>query len=1195
MAEKLEGINETHVTQGPRAILAAADALLTCPDIDTLLRRAVELGRANLGLERCSIYLLSEDGGHVVGTYGTDRHGHTIDERLRRTPKDAFWVQCLQPWQPDQPRWLIQDNVPLHDYDGQEFMLIRHGWAVATPICSSQGPLGIFFNDNALSGAPFDEARQEMAAVYCSLLGNLIENKRAEERHHATTGGMRAVLAAADELLTCRDVDTLLRRAVELGRDNLGLDRCGIFLIADDGQHVIGTYGTDRHGKTTAEWSQRLPNDPFWMQCLQPDQPRWLLRENVPLHDWYGEQFLVIRTGWMAVTPIQSSQGPVGILFNDNGRSGAAFDATRQEMTAVYCSLLGNLIERKRAEEKLRNVTTHARCILWQANVVAADGGYLWTTELSDEEAAQQVLPLDVPPGLNYRRVWVSKRHPEDESRMAVTAARALGAGKSSYTQEFRCYDKHGQLHWLFEDVALQAIRPGQWHAVGVCTDITERKEVEGQLRHVVTGAQCLLWHALVEERDAGSGHSELIWNLHMPDTEAAQRFLPLDYPPHWTYEDAWNHSKLPEDKERSGDIAGTALRSGHSGYSQEFRCLCADGKVRWLREDVHIERLTPEDHRPQRWRAVGVCTDITEHMQAEAALQAAKDQLQAVLDAVPGGVSWLSADLKYLGINRYLASAFKLDPDEFIGQEIGFLQSSPAFSDWVRQFFSEPDTTASREVESTVDGVTRTYLMIAQKYQQGEAAVFVGVDITERKQAEEQARHDAFHDKLTGLPNRALFIDRLSVAIERTKRHAEFLFAVLFLDLDRFKNINDSLGHMVGDQLLIAVARRLESCLRPGDTVARLGGDEFVLLLDNIKGDSDAMFVAERIQQEVMLPFNLGGHVINTITTSIGIAHSVTGYDRPEECLRDADTAMYRAKASGRARHEVFDTAMHQRAVALLQLEMDLRRAVESAQRGEPEFRLHYQPIVALEEGCCRDGKGARITGFEALVRWQHPERGLVPPAEFISMAEETGLIIPLGEWVLREACRQMRAWQVAYPAAAALMISVNLSSNQLSQPELVEQIEHILRETGLEAASLKLEITETVLMNNPEFAAVKLDGIKAIGVQLCLDDFGTGYSSLSYLHRFPFDILKIDRFFVSRMGVAGDNWEIVHTIATLARNLNLRVVAEGVETAEQAGQLQSMQCDYGQGYFFSKPLPADVAEALLAEELREEPDVFN
>ena len=442
--------------------------------------------------------------------------------------------------------------------------------------------------------------------------------------------------------------------------------------------------------------------------------------------------------------------------------------------------------------------------------------------------------------------------------------------------------------------------------------------------------------------------------------------------------------------------------------------------------------------------------------------------------------------------------------------------------------------------------------------------------DITGRKQSEERLRHDAFHDPLTGLPNRALFADHVKLTIARAKR-ASRRFAVLFCDLDRFKVINDSLGHVAGDQLLVEVARRLEGCLRDGDTVARVGGDEFTILLDDLAAEGDALMVAERIQQEVSAPIMLGGREVFT-TMSIGLAVGTGTYSDPEDILRDADTAMYRAKSLGKARHVVFDHGMHASAVNLLQIETDLRKALEKEQ-----FYLLYQPIVALDS--------FKLCGFEALVRWHHPERGIISPLDFIPIAEESGQIIGIGEWALHEACRQMREWQERYPQASPLFMSVNLSAKQFNYMLLLQQIDNVLRKTGLNPRQLKLEITEGAVMDNIDATTEMLRALRDLGVQLAIDDFGTGYSSLSYLHRFPIDTLKIDRSFVTRVVNNAENVEIVRTIMMLAQNLGMDVVAEGVETREQLKLLRELGCEYGQGYYFSRPSSPSDAEKIIVE----------
>jgi diguanylate cyclase (GGDEF)-like protein/PAS domain S-box-containing protein len=435
--------------------------------------------------------------------------------------------------------------------------------------------------------------------------------------------------------------------------------------------------------------------------------------------------------------------------------------------------------------------------------------------------------------------------------------------------------------------------------------------------------------------------------------------------------------------------------------------------------------------------------------------------------------------------------------------------------------------------------------------------------------------------DPLTGLPNRLLFLDRLDRLMKHSKRHTDRLFAVLFLDLDAFKMINDSMGHLIGDQLLLGVAKRLEKCLRASDTVARLGqetftlarmgGDEFTVLLDDLKESADADRAAERIMEGLAAPFEVDGKEVFT-SASIGIALCNPAYQHPEEIMRDADTAMYRAKSLGKARYEVFNADMRASVMARLELETDLRRALE---RGE--FRNFYQPIVSLETG--------EVNGFESLLRWEHPTRGLLGPGEFISVAEDTGLIRELGWWSLREACSRIAEWKSQLGPNRDLTVSVNLSIKQFMQPNLVDNIGNLLKELNLAPESLKLEITESTVMEDPGAAVEMLQQMKALGIRLAIDDFGTGYSSLSYLHRFPLDTLKIDRSFISGASGGVNGMEIARTIMPLAKTLCLDVVAEGVETAEQVKELKKLDCKYAQGYYFSKPLSREEAEALLSE----------
>ena len=443
-------------------------------------------------------------------------------------------------------------------------------------------------------------------------------------------------------------------------------------------------------------------------------------------------------------------------------------------------------------------------------------------------------------------------------------------------------------------------------------------------------------------------------------------------------------------------------------------------------------------------------------------------------------------------------------------------------------------------------------------------------LDISERKSVESQLAHAASHDSLTGLLNRASFYRIVAGRLaDHIKLRKNSLFAVLYLDLDHFKKVNDNFGHSIGDQLLVAISQLLRASLRPEDTVARLGGDEFAILLADIRDARDSMRVADRLGSKLSLPLALSGKQVS-VGASIGIALSVAGYQRAEDILRDADAAMYRAKAEGGGSYKLFDPGLHAQAVALLQLENDLRRAVQ-----QDEFRIHYQPIVLV--------RNEKITGFEALVRWQHPVRGLVYPAEFIPIAEETGLIVPIGCWVLREACRQMKAWQQQFPSVPALYVSVNLSVRQFMEQDLIEQIDSILEETGLDGGSLRLEITESMILEHAQATVTSLMRLKARRIHLYIDDFGTGYSSLSHLHRFPIDTLKIDRSFIRELGVSGQDPRTIRAILGLASNFNLGVTVEGVETEEQLAQLRTLECTEAQGYFFSEPVDRTAAETLI------------
>lgn len=567
------------------------------------------------------------------------------------------------------------------------------------------------------------------------------------------------------------------------------------------------------------------------------------------------------------------------------------------------------------------------------------------------------------------------------------------------------------------------------------------------------------------------------------------------------------------------------------------------------------------------------VARDLTRQRRAEEALRESERRLRQMLETVQMIAVVLDVEGRITFANEFLARLLGVPRQALTGR------------DWFSTALPREDERAARAafLANVGPGTVPPYEDRAIVASSGERRVVsfnhtvlrgpsgtvvgtasIGTDVTEQRRAEEKLRYEALHDALTGLPNRTLFLERLEGAIARARRRDDYVFAVLFVDLDRFKVLNDSLGHHVGDRLLIEAGRLLQGCVGEGDTVARLGGDEFTLLLDDIDDPLHATRTATRIHEALAAPFHLEGHEAFT-TASIGIALSLTGYDRPEDVLRDADNAMYRAKARGKSRHELFDKSMHDRAVALMSLETDLRRAVE---RGE--FALEYQPIVSLRTGA--------LAGFEALVRWRHPQRGTVPPSEFVAIAEETGLIQPIGRWVLREACAQMRTW--LSQADGPLAMSVNLSSKQFAHAGIERDILDALAESGLEPSHLKLEITESVLFDESEGAAERLRALRGHGIRVSIDDFGTGYSSLSYLLRFPIDTLKIDRSFVRAMA---ENLELVRAIVTLARNLGIEVVAEGVEHDEQRLRLEALGCEYAQGFLFSRPMDSASASRFL------------
>jgi len=705
--------------------------------------------------------------------------------------------------------------------------------------------------------------------------------------------------------------------------------------------------------------------------------------------------------------------------------------------------------------------------------------------------------------------------------------------------------------------------------------DVTQRKEAERKLREAEQRYRTLIEQgpAVVYIQEIGSPDSAIYMS---PQIETL-----TGYSPEECKDPALRWGMVhPEEREWLQAEDGRTGEPGHI-FTTEYRVVHRDGGTKW----VHNESVLIEDEMSGTRYWQGFMLDITERKTFEEALERLSRQHEMVLKSAGEGIFGLDLDGNATFVNPAAVRITGWEAEELVGRRQHDLlhHTKPDGSPYPREECPihaalEDGTIHSRddEVFWRKDGTSfPVEYMSSPILQDGEVigAVVTFKDITERKAVEQQLHHQAFHDSLTGLPNRALFMDRLERALTRANRRGNKV-AVLFMDLDNFKVINDSLGHKAGDQLLVAVAERLETSLRSEDTAGRLGGDEFTILVEDISRVGEVVQIAERIADILRPPFVLEEQEVFT-TVSTGLALNSTAQEQPADLLRYADLAMYRAKRRGKARYEVFEPSMDAGAVERLMLETGLRRALV-----RQEFRVYYQPILALENN--------KIAGVEALVRWEHPQRGLLLPEEFVSIAEETGLIVRIGQWVLREAGKQARIWRERYPGTPPLTISVNLSTREFFHPKLVAEV---LDESDIDPASLQLEITEGSMTNNgTSWADRTLRNLKRMGVQLAIDDFGLGYSSLSYLKRFPVDFLKIDRSFIAGLGgepngVSKDA-EIVKATIELTHALGLKVIAEGVETSEQLRRLRNMKCDFAQGNYFSEPLPSEELTVVLAED---------
>ena len=799
--------------------------------------------------------------------------------------------------------------------------------------------------------------------------------------------------------------------------------------------------------------------------------------------------------------------------------------------------------------------------------VLKADGSFRYISP-----AVKRV--LGYPPEALLGTVCFDYVHTDDAAFVAESFAQILKTPGLHTPLQFRVRTKDGSLRYVeaipnnqLEDPTLQGM-------VVTFRDLTERVRMEKVLREAQERYRTLVEHlpaVVYVDTPKGPGYA----GYTSPQAEAMLGY-PLDT---WDADPLfWTKLLHPDDKER---VVAENTRANAAGEPLilEYRMISRDDRVVWLHDESVV---LPDETGQIRYRQ-GVLLDITKRKEAEKALREAEVRYRTLVEQIPAITYIDRAD----GSDEPLYTSPQIE--EMLGYTAEEWLEGRLWSECLHPVDKERVLAADERFESGGERFSEEYRLFAKdgsvvwvredavltRDETGGPLYWQGVlfNITERKALEEQLQRQALHDTLTGLPNRALFSDRLQHAVARTQRRGGKV-AVLFMDLDNFKVINDSLGHNAGDELLVGVTGRLRASLRPEDTAARLGGDEFAILLVDLNNVDEATLVAERIGDKLRAPFELA-HRETFVTASIGVAISgTTGTPRwPEELLRHADLAMYRAKHSGKARYAIFEEAMSARAMERLELSNDLRRALE-----REEFAVHYQPQVSLATG--------GTVGFEALVRWEHPERGQLLPARFIPLAEETGLIVPIGQWVLREACYQAKEWNRQYPSDPSLIVCVNLSAKQLRDPNLYRVVGQILEESGLEPGSLELEITESVAMEDAPATAAALEELHTLGVRVIIDDFGTGYSSLSYLEKFPMDYIKIDRSFVGELEGESGSRVLVKVMIDLVHTLGLEVIAEGVETTGQLERLREMGSDIAQGRYFSRPLPSEAAASLLEKQ---------
>lgn len=833
--------------------------------------------------------------------------------------------------------------------------------------------------------------------------------------------------------------------------------------------------------------------------------------------------------------------------------SGRLEEAAR-ELTERYESLQRDMADRRRVESALRESEHQFRAL---AEHMAAATFIYRGEQFCYVNAAMSALTGYSREELVGMRFWDVVHEDHRELVRARGIARQRGEAISP-RYEFAIVTKAGETRWV-DFTAGRITYQGEPAALGTAFEITEQRRLRETLERQALTFEHLYDAVIISDVDgrvtAWNPAAERIYGYSR--AEALGQRASLWLPPDQTAE---IESRIYVGVDR------------HGRWSGEIPFIRRDGS-RGVSETVVVPL---RDASGVRIGALGVNRDVTARKLAEAALRESEARYRALFEESRDAIYMTTPDGRFIDVNQAFLELFGYSREELLRLDAGSLYERQGDREALLAEVSATGAARNHEVRLRRKDGTVVHCLLTTAARRGPdrtPLTYQGIihDISERKRAEDRLAYDALHDSLTDLPNRALFLDRLRHAIARVRRDPSSSFAVLFLDLDRFKVVNDSLGHSVGDELLRSIGSRLVSVVRPGDTVARFGGDEFTVLLESVASVLEATYVADRIIQSLGEPFALERHEVYA-SASIGIALADADTP-PEELLRNADAALGRAKAAGKSRYEVFDLAMHAAALSRLATETDLRRAIT-----REEFTLVYQPIVTLSSG--------EIAGFEALLRWNHPDRGTVMPMEFIPVAEEMGLVFPLGRWVVERACRDLAVWQVNH--AGPLTMAVNISAKQLTQRDLVTHLERTLLYHDLSPAQFALEITESAIVESAESARRALARLRELGVELHLDDFGTGYSSLGYLHRLPVSALKIDRSFVRRMDRDARSAKLVHAIVALAGNLGVRTIAEGVTTAAQLAALRTMRCQSAQGFFFARPMDSAAVERLLADSRR-------